>query len=75
MTYQDDKLPPEARDPFDGPASENAYPEDLMVTIDGKKIPMNELARSYNRQNGLVDKAADKPWVGPTDKKPSGEPE
>ena len=51
--------------PLDGPASENAYPEDMTFEVDGKQVSMNQSARRYNRAMGYVDKAADKPWKGP----------
>jgi len=52
-------------DPFDGPASENAYPEDHGIEIDGKPASLNSLSRIYNSIFGETDEAADKPWGGP----------
>ncbi len=48
---------------FDGPMSENAYPEERTVEIDGKQVSMNEIARRYNKAHGMVDKAAGIPWT------------
>ncbi len=50
-------------DPWDGPASENAYPESLGIEIDGKEVSMNSLSRTYNRLFGETDEAADIPWT------------
>ena len=44
---------------WEGPAAENAYPEDHMIEIDGVKRPANDAMRYYNRVHGLVDKAAE----------------
>lgn len=57
--------PPELRDPFDGPMSENAYPEDRRINIDGREIKMNDIARRYNEDHGFVDHAASQPYRGP----------
>jgi hypothetical protein len=51
--------------PLDGPASENAYPEDMTIGVDGNEVPMNNSARRWNKAMGYTDKAADKPWKGP----------
>jgi hypothetical protein len=50
-------------DPFDGPASENAYPEDPVNDPDGSGKIMNDLSRTYNRIFGETDEAADVPWT------------
>ena len=60
------------RDPWDGPASENAYPEDMMIEIDGKEVSMNEASRAYNRSAGQVDNAAHIPWTPENAKSPEG---
>ncbi len=44
---------------WEGPAAENAYPEDHMIEIDGKLTPANDAARYYNRVFGLTDPAAE----------------
>lgn len=50
---------PEDKDSaWEGPAAENAYPEDEMITIDGVEKPANEALRYYNKVHGLVDEAA-----------------
>lgn len=51
--------------PLDGPASENAYPEDMTMEVDGKEVSMNSASRRWNEAMGYTDKAADKPWQGP----------
>ena len=58
--------------PMEGPASENAYPEDMMIEIDGKEVPMNSAARTYNRSMGYVDEAAHIPWTPENAKSPEG---
>lgn len=45
---------------WEGPAAENAYPEDRMIEIDGVLKPANDAARYYNRIHGLVDEAAER---------------
>ena len=54
-------------DPFDGPASENAYPEDPANDPDGSGKIMNDLSRTYNSIFGETDEAADTPWKDPKD--------
>lgn len=48
---------------FEGPMSENAYPEDRTIEIDGKEVSMNDIARRYNKTHGQVDAAAEVPWT------------
>lgn len=62
MSDSNDKLDPEDLDAaLEGPMSENAYPDDRTVNIDGREVPMNDLARRYNKHHGLTDNAADVP--------------
>ena len=56
---------------WEGPAAENAYPEDHMIEIDGKLRPANEAARYYNRVFGDADPAAE--WQDKREKKDSEE--
>lgn len=78
-TVADDELSDEERqwmdrllNPLDGPASENAYPEDMMIEIDGKEVPMNSSSREYNRRMGYVDEAAHISWTPENAKSPEG---
>ena len=54
---------------WEGPAAENAYPEDHMIEIDGKLRPANDAARYYNRIHGHTDPAAE--WQDEREKKDS----
>ncbi len=56
---------------WEGPAAENAYPEDRMIEIDGVKTPANDAARAYNRIFGQTDPAAE--WQDKREKKDSDE--
>lgn len=57
-------------DPFCGPASENAYPEDPVNDPDGSGKIMNGYSRTFNQVFGEVDEAAGTPWKGPDGKGP-----
>jgi len=54
----DEDVRPELNELDDRPMSENAYPEDFGLEVDGKFVSMNDTARNYNKRMGLVDKAA-----------------
>lgn len=58
--WKKDRSHPESADAaFEGPASENAYPETQGIMVGGKFMSMNDMARAYNRSAHMTDEYAD----------------
>lgn len=59
MSEIDDRVDPEDKDALlEGPAAENAYPEDVGIDLDGELVSLNDLSRGYNEMRGLTDESA-----------------